>query len=90
MVLPVKNKKCELFYLHNNVGFYTLLFSFKVVMLWTNLNIICLAKTWVCNHGFDLCSQVEVSFIEWVDLCRNLISAVFALEGRENILAFIE
>lgn len=40
--------------------------------------------------GYDLCSQVEVSFIEWVDLCGNLISAVFALEGIENILAFIE
>lgn len=34
--------------------------------------------------GSDLC------FIEWIDSCRNLISAVFALEGRENILAFIE
>lgn len=40
--------------------------------------------------GSDLCSQVEVSFVEWVDLCGNLINTVFALERRENILAFIE
>lgn len=59
-------------------------------MVLTNLNIICLAKTWLCNHGSDLCFQVKVSFIELVDLFRNLISAVFALEGRENILVFIE
>lgn len=32
--------------------------------------------------GSDLCSRVEVSFIEWVDLFRNLISAVFALEEK--------
>lgn len=40
--------------------------------------------------GSDLCSQVEVSFIERVGFRRNLLSAVLALEGRENILAFIE